>query len=81
MKHLEESIREIACYFSKIELINNLIIVEKSTVPVKTSIIIKEIFEKNQILYPLNSNKLSIISNPEFLAEDKPKILIYIYII
>ena len=64
LEYLERSVREIASY-SK----GHTIIVEKSTVPVKTAETIKSIlisyFNKESSV----SKTYSIISNPEFLAE------------
>lgn len=63
--YLEKSVREIAQY-SK----GHTIIVEKSTVPVKTADIIKSILSAINLTNTDSSKKTySIISNPEFLAE------------
>ena len=63
--YLEKSVREIAQY-SK----GHTIIVEKSTVPVKTADIIKSILSAINLTNTNSSKKTySIISNPEFLAE------------
>ena len=71
LKWVESSAREIA-KFSK----NHTIVVEKSTLPVKTAETIKNILYSatNVIEESGNKNKAekktySIISNPEFLAE------------
>ncbi len=64
LEYLEKSVREIAKYSN-----GHTIIVEKSTVPVKTAETIKLILNSSNT----NNNKInktySIISNPEFLAE------------
>lgn len=46
---------------------NNLIIVEKSTVPIGTAKFLKKIITSNSI--PENKNKYILTSNPQFLAE------------
>ena len=71
LKNIEESIRKIANFFGQIELKEDLIIVEKSTVPVTTSKYMKQIFQENQVIFKKNRGKIRILSNPEFLAEDK----------
>ena len=65
LQYLEKSVREIAQY-SK----GHTIIVEKSTVPVKTAEIIKSILSTTNKAINNNIKKsYSVISNPEFLAE------------
>ena len=63
LKWIEKSARQIAKHAK-----NNTIIVEKSTIPVKTAETIKEILqtssENNQ-----EEKKFFVLSNPEFLAE------------
>lgn len=71
LKNIEESIRKISNFFCQIELKEDLIIVEKSTVPVTTSKYLKQIFQENQVIFKENRGKIRILSNPEFLAEDK----------
>ena len=66
LKYVEESSRQIAKYANKFT-----IVVEKSTLPVKTAQTIKEILNastKNK-KDPQNEVKFSVLSNPEFLAE------------
>tara|TARA_B100001248_G_scaffold251099_1_gene225845 strand:- start:179 stop:1609 length:1431 start_codon:yes stop_codon:yes gene_type:complete len=64
LEYLERSVREIACY-SK----GHTIIVEKSTVPVKTAETIKSILFSYLSKDSSNLKTYSIISNPEFLSE------------
>ena len=59
LKWLEICANEISTYAK-----NNTIIVEKSTVPVKTAGILEEILSKSN-----SGNNFSVLSNPEFLAE------------
>jgi UDPglucose 6-dehydrogenase len=59
LRYVEECARDIAKY-SK----SDKIVIEKSTLPVKTAEKIKEILEKNS-----NGINFEILSNPEFLAE------------
>ena len=60
LKWVESSTRQILEHAQ-----GNTIVVEKSTLPVKTAKTIKSILESNK-----NSNKnFSVLSNPEFLAE------------
>ena len=65
LQYLEKSVREIAQY-SK----GHTIIVEKSTVPVRTAEIIKSILSStNKAINNKIKKSYSVISNPEFLAE------------
>jgi len=59
LKWLEICAHEISTYAKK-----NTIIVEKSTVPVKTAEILEEILSESN-----SGNNFSVLSNPEFLAE------------
>ena len=59
LKHVEACARDIARYSS-----TNKIVVEKSTLPVRTAEKIKEILEENN-----SEINFEILSNPEFLAE------------
>ncbi len=66
LKWVEASARQVAKYAK-----NHTIVVEKSTLPVKTAQVIKDILEnssKKQTNYSHKSS-FSILSNPEFLAE------------
>ena len=66
LKYVEESSRLIAKYANK-----STIVVEKSTLPVKTAQTIQEILNTS-IIDKANSKKqvkFSVLSNPEFLAE------------
>lgn len=74
LKFIENVTRQIAEYYNDIELSEEVIIVEKSTVPVCTSKYIKEILQENQNNFKSNKEKFIILSNPEFLAEDMTKI-------
>ena len=62
LKYIESSTREIAKYAK-----GDTIIVEKSTLPVRTAETIKSILESND--KSSNNQKFSVLSNPEFLAE------------
>ncbi len=66
LKYVEESSRQIS-KFAK----GFTIVVEKSTLPVKTAQTIKEILETSQKTKSLENenNSFSVLSNPEFLAE------------
>tara|TARA_B100000886_G_C20419572_1_gene490880 strand:+ start:616 stop:2019 length:1404 start_codon:yes stop_codon:yes gene_type:complete len=69
LKWIESSARQIAKFAR-----NHTVVVEKSTLPVKTAETIKAILnsanQKNSIKNLENNNKtFSIVSNPEFLAE------------
>jgi len=61
---VEACARDIARY-SK----GNTIVVEKSTVPVKTAEVIRNILNSSEENESRSSKKFSILSNPEFLAE------------
>ena len=62
LRWIEESTRQIAKYATK-----HTIVVEKSTLPVKTAKTIEEILNKSNISE--NEKTFSVLSNPEFLAE------------
>ena len=64
LKWVESSARQIAEY-SK----GNTIVVEKSTLPVKTAETIKKILLSSQDLNSKNRKNFSVLSNPEFLSE------------
>ncbi len=59
LKWLEICANEISTYAK-----NNTIVIEKSTVPVKTAEILEEILSESD-----SGNNFSVLSNPEFLAE------------
>ncbi len=63
LKWVEKSARQIAKY-----AIGHTIVIEKSTLPVRTAETIKEILEKSTRTKE-NITSFSILSNPEFLAE------------
>ena len=65
LKWVESSARQIAEYAR-----GYTIVVEKSTLPVKTAEVIKSILEASQTFSPSeNEKKFSVLSNPEFLSE------------
>ena len=66
LKWVEASARQVA-EFSE----SHTIVVEKSTLPVRTASTIKKILESSQKLYKNNKFKktFSVLSNPEFLSE------------
>ncbi len=66
LKWVEVCSREVAAY-SK----GHTIVVEKSTLPVRTAEVIKKILEKSEPNTPKNesSKTFDVLSNPEFLAE------------
>ena len=49
--------------------IGHTVVVEKSTLPVKTAQTIKDILDSSQNSSEVNNNTFSVLSNPEFLAE------------
>ncbi len=63
LKWIEACARQVA-NFSK----GKTIVVEKSTLPVRTAEVIKSILESNK-KYNKNEPEFSVLSNPEFLAE------------
>ncbi len=68
LKWIESSARQIAKYAR-----NHTVVVEKSTLPVRTAETIKDILESSEEISDFGMQKepksFSIISNPEFLAE------------
>ena len=65
LRWVESSARTIAKYAH-----GHTVVVEKSTLPVRTAEVIKEILENNKKnSLNNNDNTFSILSNPEFLAE------------
>ncbi len=64
LKFIEESARQISKYAK-----NHTIIVEKSTVPVKTAQTIQKIINSYTELDPNINKSFSVLSNPEFLSE------------
>ena len=63
LKWVEASARQVAKYAR-----NHTIVIEKSTLPVKTAQVIKDILQ-NSSGKKSNQSTFSILSNPEFLAE------------
>ena len=68
LKWVEASARQVA-EFSE----SHTIVVEKSTLPVRTASTIKKILESSQKLYKNNKSKktFSVLSNPEFFVRVK----------
>ena len=64
LKWVEACARQVAKYSS-----GYTIVVEKSTLPVKTAEVIKAILEAAQSSKSQNRSKFDVLSNPEFLAE------------
>ena len=67
LKWIEASARQISKHAK-----GKTIVVEKSTLPVKTAQVIKQILEESSTDYNSNSSSsksFSVLSNPEFLAE------------
>jgi len=64
LKYIENCARTVARY-SK----GHTIVVEKSTIPVRTAEVIKKILESNNAIDNEDKKTFSILSNPEFLAE------------
>jgi len=64
LKFIEESARQISKYSR-----NHTIIVEKSTVPVRTAQTIQKIINSYRELDPNTNKSFSVLSNPEFLSE------------
>ena len=66
LKWVEASARQVAKYAR-----NHTIVVEKSTLPVKTAQVIKDILKNSvdESIQKSDQNTFSILSNPEFLAE------------
>ena len=64
LKWIESSTREIA-KFAK----GTTIVIEKSTLPVKTAAIINKILQESNTEVNNNDRKFYVLSNPEFLAE------------
>jgi UDPglucose 6-dehydrogenase len=66
LKYVEACARQVAKYAS-----GHTIVIEKSTLPVRTAEVIQEILEAYQILSSTENSKstFDVLSNPEFLAE------------
>ena len=64
LKWVESCAREVASHS-----IGHTIVVEKSTIPVRTAEVIKSILEKSKKNNFNNFNTYDVLSNPEFLAE------------
>jgi len=64
LKWVEECARQVARFAS-----GHTIVVEKSTLPVKTAEAIKSILEASQPTKDTNKKTFDVLSNPEFLAE------------
>ena len=68
MSYIEAVARSISSYYNNITLKKDVIIVEKSTVPILTHRMLQEIIVSNQSI-PDNRDRFVVVSNPEFLAE------------
>ena len=64
LKWIEKSARQVAKYAN-----GNAIVVEKSTLPVKTAETIQKILNPEKDITDNTSQKFNVLSNPEFLAE------------
>ncbi len=64
LKWVEESARQVAKY-SK----GHTIVVEKSTLPVRTAEVIQSILRSTELDSDIGSKSFNVLSNPEFLAE------------
>ena len=64
LKWVESCAREVAKFAT-----GHTIVVEKSTLPVKTAEVIKKILEASQPITNIQEKTFHVLSNPEFLAE------------
>ena len=64
LRYIESCARDISHYAT-----NNTIVVEKSTIPVKTADIISKILNSSSNDSSTNEREFHVLSNPEFLAE------------
>ena len=64
LKWVEACAREVAMFAQ-----GHTIVVEKSTLPVKTAEVIKNILEASQPNSNIKKKTFDVLSNPEFLAE------------
>ena len=64
LKYVEACARQVALHAS-----NHTIVVEKSTLPVRTAQVIETILESAQTFQSDNTKSFDVLSNPEFLAE------------
>ncbi len=64
LKWVESSTRQVAKYAK-----GHTIVVEKSTLPVKTAKVIQNILESDQKSVEVNEPTFQVLSNPEFLSE------------
>ena len=64
LKWVEACARQVAKYAK-----GYTIVVEKSTLPVKTAEVIKSILDAAELLSENKNNKFDVLSNPEFLSE------------
>jgi UDPglucose 6-dehydrogenase len=64
LQHVKKVAVDIAEYLKQTDPKSEKIIVNKSTVPVGTSVIVKDIFDNI-----IKDNNISVVSNPEFLRE------------
>lgn len=67
LSYTENAIRSIVRFYNENQMLNNVILVEKSTVPIGTARMITDIIQAVSIKE--NIAKYVVTSNPEFLAE------------
>ena len=67
LSYTENAIRSIVKFYNENQMLNNVILVEKSTVPIGTARMITDIIQAVSIKE--NISKYVVTSNPEFLAE------------
>lgn len=67
LSYTEVGIRSIISYYNKNEMKNDVVIVEKSTVPIGTFEMLTNLINANSI--EANKTRYTVASNPEFLAE------------
>lgn len=67
LSYTENAIRSLVKYYNEHPMLNNVILVEKSTVPIGTARMITSIIEAVSVRE--NVHKYVVTSNPEFLAE------------
>jgi UDPglucose 6-dehydrogenase len=67
LSYTEVGIRSIVNFYNKNEMKNDVIVVEKSTVPIGTFEMLTNLINANSI--EANKNRYTVASNPEFLAE------------
>ena len=73
LSSIRKCVEEIATFYASNNMDKELIIIEKSTVPLKTSDFIRKVITRCFVDRPEAMNRVGIISNPEFLAEGNMK--------